>query len=538
MRVHQAVARSLRENEVSRVFGVLGDANMQYIAHFIEHGGEFVNAVHEGGAVSMADGFARASGAASVASVTHGPGMTNALTALTEAVRARSPVLLLTADTPLRRDFVQQVDLRAAALVCGAEYRAVLTPDHVADDIAKALQRVAVTGVPIVLDIAHQLLNREVDYVPSRFGRRPADRVVPNEEALDEALGVLASASRPLILGGVGAVAAGAHEELVALARQVGAPLATTLLAKDFFREDPFDLGFFGTLSHPPALDTIQAADCVVAFGASLNHYTTAEGSLLAGAAVIHCDIRPGAIGRYSAVDVGLVGDAALTARLMREQLESADLPPRTWCDSALRTRLDAQAPAHDYVDAGTETTMDPRTAVVELDRLLPASRTVVTDVGRFMRGPWLYLHVAEPGSFHHTVNFGSIGLGLATAVGAAFAHGDRPTIAVVGDGGAMMGLMEFTTAVRGAVPLVVVILNDDCYGAEYTKLKDAGLDPKYSLIAWPEFADLAQSMGGHGVTVRNQQDLVRAADMVTRGLFPLLIDVKTDPTVDIGILG
>jgi len=538
MKVHSAISRALRDNQVTTVFGLLGDANMQYISQFIETGGTFVNSVHEGGAVSMADGCSRMTGDVSVASVTHGPGVTNTITALTEAVRAGSPVLLLTGDTPPRRDFVQYIDLRAVTAVCGAEYRAVLAPEHLVDDIAKALRYVAITRVPMILDIKYDLLNREVDYAKSSFTSRPPGTALPDEDALDTALGIIASANRPVVLAGLGAVRSGAHDELIALAARLGAPLATTLLGKDFFRHDPFNLGIFGTLAHRFAIDSISHADCVIAFGASLNQYTAAEGFLLAGKAVVHCDIRPSAIGRYSAVDATVVGDAKLVAATMLEHLRDAETRPKGFCTERLQKDLDAHLPADDYVDATSESTMDVRTAIVELDRMLPANRAVVTDCGRFMRSPWQYLHVEEAGSFQHTVNFGSIGLGIATAIGAAVARPDRLTVAVAGDGGAMMGLIEFTTAVRERLPFVAVILNDGSYGAEYTKLQDAGFDPKHSLITWPEFADMARSMGGHGITVRTKADLEDAAALVASGKLPLLIDVKTDPSVGIGILG
>lgn len=537
MKVHTAVARALQDNGQDTIFGLLGDANMQYCAEFIDAGGRFVGAVHEGGAVSMADGCARMTGEVTVVTVTHGPGVTNTMTALTEAVRAGSPVLVLTGDTPPRRDFVQHVDLGAAAALCGATHRRVLLAEHVVDDLAKALQHVARTRVPMILDVPHVLLDQDVDYVPSRFTGLSTAVPAPDAEALDVALGILASARKPLVLAGVGAVRAGARDELVALAGRLGAPLATTLLAKDLFAGEAGNLDVFGTVSHDVAIDTISAADCIVAFGASLNDYTAAHGDLLRGKAVIQCDVRPSAIGRYCAVDAAVVGDARLVARAMREQLEAAEVPTSGFVSEALVQRLRDHDPAAEFRDSGTETTMDMRTAMIVLDRVLPADRAVVTDCGRFMRAPWKYLHVGAGGLFQHTVNFGSIGLGLATAIGAAVARPDGITVGVAGDGGAMMGIGEFTTAVREQLGFVAVILNDGSYGAEYTKLQDAGLDPKHSQINWPEFADLARDLGGHAITVRSAADLERAAAMVRDGQLPLLVDVKADPTVDIGIL-
>jgi thiamine pyrophosphate-dependent acetolactate synthase large subunit-like protein len=174
------------------------------------------------------------------------------------------------------------------------------------------------------------------------------------------------------------------------------------------------------------------------------------------------------------------------------------------------------------------------RTAMITLDRLLPSSRVLCIDGGRFTRAPIKYLSVDRPGVLTHSIHFGAVGLGTATAIGTAVAARGDVTVGVVGDGGAMMGLIEFSTAVREKLPLVLVVLDDGSYGAEYTKLAGYGADPKYSLLDWPEFADVAQSLGGRGFTVRNLGELEALADELGHVDEPLLIDIKCDPKVDI----
>lgn len=149
MQVHAAVARALTDNGVETMFGLLGDANMFHVAEFVHaQQGRFVGAVVEGGAVSMADGYARVSGRVGVVSVTHGPGAANTVNAMVEAVRAHSPVLLITGDTPAQRGYPQQIDLNALFSATGADYHRVVSPSHVIDDIAITLARVAATGRP------------------------------------------------------------------------------------------------------------------------------------------------------------------------------------------------------------------------------------------------------------------------------------------------------------------------------------------------------------------------------------------------------
>ncbi|MGN5238585.1 thiamine pyrophosphate-binding protein [Rhodococcus sp. SJ-3] len=150
MKTYQLAAQSLSECGVGTIFGLMGDVNLAYLGDFVEnHGGEFVAAVAEGGAVSMADGYARMTGGVGVASVTHGPAVTNCTTALVEAVRSRSAVLLLTGGTPDVRDHFQDLDLEGFARLTGAEYRRVRKADAVGADIAEALARVAATRVPL-----------------------------------------------------------------------------------------------------------------------------------------------------------------------------------------------------------------------------------------------------------------------------------------------------------------------------------------------------------------------------------------------------
>lgn len=519
------------------MFGLLGDANMQYCAKYMDFGGRFIGAVHEGNAVSMADGYARETDRVAVVSVTHGPAVTNTLTALTEAVRARTPVLLLSGDTPKRRDFVQHLDLRAAASLAGASYRRVLRAEFVVDDIAAALRQVETARMPMLLDIPHALLDEEIDYEPSEFVGPAPSAPAPGEDALDVAVGILATAKRPVVLAGMGAVRSNARDELIALAERLGAPVATTLLAKDYFAGTPGNVGVCGTVSHDVGIDVISSADCLAVFGASLNQYTAAHGDLLRGKSIVQCDTDPSALGRHFAVDVSIVGDATRTASAIRRMLEEAEIAPRAFNSESLWRRLAEHDPRSEFEDARSEGLVDMRTAMIELDGVLPDARTVVTDTGRFMGAPWKYLHVGGEGRFHHTVNFGSIGLGLATSIGASVADRCGLTVAVSGDGGVAMSYMELATAAREKLPLVVVILNDGCYGAEYTKLAEAGLNPDYSLLSSPDLCEVARSLGCRAVSVTSPADLTKAAEFVDQGELPLVIDVRADPRVDPGVL-
>lgn len=537
MKGYTQVARQLRANGVDTVFGLMGEGNMMHVVEFIRREqGRFIAAAHEGGAVSMADGYSRIGRRVGVASVTHGPGATNAITALTEAVRARSRLVVLSADSPDgSRDHLQRIDLRAVAHVAGAAYWRVHSPRDIGSDLSYVLGRVASTRQPTLVDVPIDVQEAEMPSDPrsDRSAVPVPDSLVPDGEALDLALGILMSARRPVIVAGRGAAMSGARSELVALGELVGAPLATSLFGKDLFRGEPFDLGIMGTVSHAITLDTVNQADTIVAFGASLNEFTTVEGSLLDGKAVIHCDIEPAHLQRYAAADAPIVGDARATAQAMRDQLAAAGRRPGSFRSHELRERLAHRNPHQDYVDKNAEGFLDMRTAMIELDAILPPDRILVTDAGRFMYAPWRYLHVQTPADFTHSLSFGSIGLGVGMATGAAAVHPDRTTVGVVGDGGLMMALNEVNTAVRYKLPLVLIVLNDGSYGAEYNKFVDFGVDPVYSMIDWPELSDVATALGAHGIAVRSVPELAAVGEYVREGRLPLLVDIKADPAVN-----
>lgn len=530
VRVASHVAQVLRAHGIRTIYGLMGDGNLHQILAFVEEQqGQFVSTVSEGGAISMADGAARSGGRVAVASVTHGPGVTNGLTALTEAVRARSRVLVLTGDTPAVPNHLQALDLRAAAQLTGAEYVRVSNPDSAVDQVRGVLRRLRTTPapIPVMVDLPSGLAEERITNESSILGPGAGTHAVPPASlpvSTDEALGAIASARRPVIVAGQGALQA--REQLLRLSTAIGAPTATTLLGQGLFEGTAHDLGVCGTVGRPGALEAISDSDCLIAFGASLNRFTTGDGAATADKAVVHVDADPTALGRHTQPTHALVGDAAATAAFMCEQLTLADHVPGGWNE---RAASGFSAPEVEPRDTA-KGTVDLATAMDAANRILPAHRLVVSDTGRFIYTAWRHLHALRPASFIHTLNFASIGLGLATAIGVALSHPDRLTVAVVGDGGGMMGLGELATAVREKAPLLVLVANDAAYGMEHHNLSVAGHDPSHSHLTWPDFAALADGFGAAGHTVTNLEDLeavlMNLADVPER---PTLIDLRLD---------
>ncbi|KFF99120.1 hypothetical protein IQ62_20775 [Streptomyces scabiei] len=536
MKVFHVLADALAAHGVDTVFGLMGNANLLYLPAFAEAGGRFVPVVHEAGAVAMADGYARMSGGVGVASVTHGPAFTNALTALVEGVRSRSRILLITGDPPPIPTHFHQFDIATVATAAGAGYERVHGASSVVADLNRAMQRVVAEQRPVVLNLPIALTQADAgEQAPVALPVAPSSLAAPDAGTLDAALGLLGSANRPLILAGHGAAVAGARDALVELADRTGAALATTVLGKELFAGHPRDIGIFGSLAHSAAGTVIAEADCVAAFGASLNMWTALGGDLFRGKKVVHVDTDPARFGSYTPADAPVAGDARRTAETMNALLGQAGVTAANpaWA-RRVAGRLAAYTPEDDVEDRSASDTVDIRTAMIRLDRVLPAERLVVSDIGRFDVGVWPYLRVADPLHFTVMGGFGSIGLGLAGAIGAALAGTGRPVIAAVGDGGFMMHLSEFTTAVRQRLPLVVVVLNDGAYGAEHYKLRHHGYDPAYSAFTWPDLAGLARAMDARALTVRKATELDAVGDLLPDLDGPLLVDVRLDPDVNL----
>lgn len=532
MELHELVADFLGA-QGSPVFGLMGDANMLYLATYQNKGHRYLPVSHEGSTVGAADAYYRMTGRPGLASVTHGPALTNTMTSLIEAVRAQSSLVLLAGDTPLEATHFQRVDIAAIAAAAGAGYEKIYRPGTALRDMTRAIQRAVAERRPVVLDIPFPMLHSEVkapEHIPLPVSASPA---APTEDELDVAIGAMVAARRPLILAGRGAVDAGAKEALIALADRLGAPLATTLQAKGFFRGHPRNIGIHGTLAHSVGSGAIGDADCIIAFGASLNVYTAGGGALTRGKTIVQIDSDPGRFGSFTQVDAPVVADARLTAEAMLNLLIEADHTGGQQWGEQIAAQVAAWKPEDEFKDHSTDQYVDARTAVVRLNRMLPEDRVVVNDIGRFVVAAWPYLDVPQAQDFVNMGAFGSIGLGLGGIIGAIGAHPDRLVVGVVGDGGFMMNPTELASAVRQKAKLVLIILNDGAYGAEYYKLEDYGVDPDYSLTHFPDLAGVCEALGARVARVRTLDDLEKVAGLLDEE-GPVAVDIRFDPSINI----
>lgn len=526
--VYQNIAQSLKDHGVETIFGLMGDANLFMVDSFVRDcSGRFVPAAHEGSSVLMALAYTHVADKVGVATVTHGPALTNCMTALTEGARGHIPMVLLAGDTPVANPrHLQSIDQREVVKATGAGFEQMRTPETVAMDVARAFYRAQVERRPIVLNMPADFMWREAAHMPSVLDVFTAPGGVAEGEILDNAIGMIASARRPLILAGAGAVKA--REEIVKLADRLEAPLATTLKAKGLFKDHPYNIDIFGTLSTPAAYELIAQSDCIICFGASLHDFTTDQGKLMKDKRIVQIDVTPTAIGGGLHPDAALVADAGLTAETILYWLNEAEIPA-----SGFTRDLDiAKLTEHPIRPNKTaEGCVNYIHALERLEEVLPKDRLLVTDGGRFMTEVWVRLSVQGPKSFVATTNFGSIGIGLQEAIGAGVAAPEKPVVMFTGDGGFMMGgINEFNTAVRLGLDLIVIVANDSAYGAEHIQFIDRKMDPSLTEFHWPSFAEIGASLGGQGYTVRNNAELEEALAAIPNRTGPMMIELKLDP--------
>jgi thiamine pyrophosphate-dependent acetolactate synthase large subunit-like protein len=531
MLVAEAVGRTLAEHGVERVFGVVGSGNFHATNALVASGARLIAAAHEGGAASMADAYARVSGRLGVLTVHQGPGVTNALTGVTEAAKARTPLIVLApqATQPASNFYI---DLEALAGSIGATLCRV-TASTVRADVAAAC-RTAQAGATVILALPLDVQAATAGPpVPDRRAAA-ADGLVADVAAqpatpdVSRLMDALASARRPVFIAGRGATRAPAEARaaLTALADRCGALLAVSAAAKGLFVGDPWYLDISGGFATPLAAELIGQADLVVAWGSTLNMWTTRHGALIGPDAVVaQVDRDPKAIGRNRTVHIGVVGDLVAAAQACAAKTYGSG-----WRTPELADRIAAEGRwrSVSYVEDSEAGRIDPRTLSIGLDDRLPAQRSVVLDSGNFMGYPSMFLDVPDSAGFCFTQAYQSIGLGLASAIGVAVARPDRQTVAALGDGGFLMSVAELSTAVRYGLPLLVVVYNDAAYGAEVHHFGPDG--HPLDIVRFPDsdLAAIGRGFGCDGLTVRAPSDL----DGVTRWLAgprdrPLVVDAK-----------
>lgn len=499
---------------VSDVFGVMGNGNVYFLDAAEQQGLRFTAVRHEGAAIAAADAYYRTSGRLAVGTTTYGPGYTNALTALAEAVQARIPVVLVTGDAPATGARPWDVDQTAIAAGLGAATFTV-TRDAACAVTRQAVEYALTRRTAVVLAIPYDLAALEAggEDLPEPAAPQVTDDV---DGGLGQVARLLAGARRPLILAGRGAHLAGAGPELRELADRLGALTAGTALALNLLNGEGY-LGVAGGFGTDTAAGLMGEADVVLVAGASLSPFTMRFGHLPGpDSTVIQIDtaLQP----TNPRVDLFVSADAKAAASRLLSLLDG-EAAVAGWRAEASK-RL-AEGPGH---EAGSEVTedgrLDPRALATALDAVLPQRRTVVQDGGHFIGWAPMYWNIPRPQDLVMVgTAFQSIGLGLASAVGAARALEDGRTLVLAsGDGGFLMGLSDLESFIGTARSAIVVIYNDAAYGAEIHQYGSQGLTEKPMLIPEVDFSGVARALGAESAVIRSLGDLSSLQDWIDAG--------------------
>lgn len=530
------VAHTLARH-IDTVFGVMGNGN----AYFLDSLGrdttsQFVAVRHEAAGVVAADAHYRASGRLAGATATYGAGFTNTLTALAEAVQARTPLVLIVGDEPTSGPRPWGVDQIALASGVGARTYTVGHRDAAAT-VVIAIEHARTYRLPVVLGIPYDVTTREAGPIPDATATQPVPEHPPlgpyADAVVDAIVEALAVAERPLLLGGRGAWLAGAGPALGELAALSGALTATTALGRGLFPDAGRDLGVAGGFGAPGAMNLVRRADVAVVFGAALNPFTMRFGELFApGTRVFQVDLAPTAthphVGGY------VRGDAAEVAGEIVRRLRARASSPAAWGVGLDLAAARRQAPGQ---GVGPDGRLDPRTAAARIAELLPEDRVVVSDGGHFLGWANMYWPVASPDRMLMVgTAYQSIGLGFPSVPGAAVARPESTIVLTTGDGGGLMAVADLETAIRVARGRgVAVVWNDAQYGAEVLNYGTKGLHPEPMLIPEVDFAAVARGLGAEGVVVRDASDLDALASWTARdpGDRPfLLLDLRVSAAV------
>lgn len=511
----------------------MGNGNAHFLDAAVRTGFRFTAVRHESAAVTAADAYFRISGKPAIATTTYGAGYSNAITPLAEAAKARIPMILVTGDQPSTGARPWDIDQSAINGAVGATTFIVDAQRPMAiafEAVAHALRERTAVVLSIPYDLVAETAAEEPVASLEDFELDPAYPLAA-EQMLAQATSALEEAKRPLVLYGRGARLAGAAQAITALADRLGALSSSTVLAPNLLAGRHGDLGITGGFSSSETAALIQECDVVLVLGASLNQFTTRFGDLFnERARIIQVDVAESATNPR--VDTFIRADAAAFAAALLPLVTERGAGAR-WVDT-VPERL-AKTTEHAPGDAtAPDGLLDPRAVAQELEAIIPEDRVIVQDGGHFIGWGPMYWSVPGPHALSLVgTAYQSIGLGLASAVGAGAAAPESTIVLASGDGGFLMGLADLESVIRSVRSGIIVIYNDAAYGAEIHQYGSIGLHEGPMLIPEVDFAAVARGLGAQASKVRSLEDLSGLRDWVadgSRGIF--LVDCRISPQV------
>jgi acetolactate synthase-1/2/3 large subunit len=539
----QIVVRALREQGVRHIFGYPGGAVLPiYDALFQQDAIEHILVRHEQGAAHAAEGYARSTGKAGVLLVTSGPGATNAVTGLTDAMMDSIPLVCITGQVPthlIGTDAFQECDTVGITRACTKHNFLVKDVGELARVLHDAFH-IATTGRPgpVVVDIPKDVQFKLGNYVgPAEIvHRRYQPRTHGDEARIAQAVALIAGAKRPVFYTGGGVINAGprASAALRELVRLTGIPITSTLMGLGAFpasgREWLGMLGMHGTYEANLAMNR---CDVMINIGARFDDRVTGRlDKFSPGSKKIHVDIDPSSINKNVRVDVPILGDCAEVLDQVIDAWKSGFLQTDKPALLAWWAQIDTWRARRSLAYQKSEDTIKPQYAVERLYQLTRERNSyITTEVGQHQMWAAQHYRFEEPNRWMTSGGLGTMGYGIPAAVGVQVAHPDALVIDIAGEASVQMTMQELSTAVQYRLPIKIFILNNEYMGMvrQWQQLLHGGRYSQSYSEALPDFVKLAEAYGAKGIRAQKPSELDAAIQQMIDHPGPVIFDCVVD---------
>lgn len=540
----EIIIQALIDQGVDTIFGYPGGAVLPiYDALFRQEQITHVLVRHEQGAVHAAEGYARSTGKVGVVLVTSGPGATNAVTGLTDALMDSIPIVCLTGQVPthlIGNDAFQEADTTGITRPCTKHNYLVKDVNKLAHVMHEAFH-VARSGRPgpVVIDLPKDVQFADGVYsmpAPKSFTYQP--RVRPDRLQVEKAVALMAKAERPIFYTGGGIINAGtrASELLTELVRMTGFPCTSTLMGLGGYpMSDKQFLGMLGMHGTYEANLAMHGCDVMINIGARFDDRITGKLSGFSPKSKkIHIDVDPSSINKSVVVDVPVVGDAAETLEMMIEIWRAKNDKPNSEALAGWWRQIEEwkERDCLHYKQIGS--VIKPQYALERLRELTKNHDTfITTEVGQHQMWAAQFLRFEKPRRWMTSGGLGTMGYGLPAAIGVQMAHPKALVVDVAGEASILMNIQEMSTAVQYRLPVKIFILNNQWMGMvrQWQEMLHGGRYSQSYTAALPDFVKLAEAFGGVGLRASKPDDVDRViAEMLKVTDRPTIIDVAVDP--------
>jgi len=536
MRAVDALMECLKAEGVDVVFGLPGGANLPTYDAFYDAGIRHILVRHEAGGGHAAEGYAKATGKVGVCLATSGPGATNLVTPICDAMMDSVPVVFITGQVQthlLGTDGFQEADTIGITMPIVKHSFMIQHPLEIPRTIHEAFH-VARSGRPgpVVVDIPSDLSRADIPYEPVQDVHLPGYQPTTNgnQKQIRLAAKALANARRPVIYAGGGVVAANASADLVELATVDGLPVTCTLMGLGAFPASHEQwlgmLGMHGTRTANYAMDE---ADLIIAVGARFDDRITGKLSEFAPRAkFVHIDVDPAEISKNVPAHIPIVGDAAdVLPRLTAEYraLEPVASRLEEWW-SRIRTWRERHPLCY---DDSTGDEIKPQYAVQALCEATGGDAIVCSDVGQHQMWAAQYYDFPGPRRWINSGGLGTMGFGLPAAMGAKVGCPDQTVACISGDGSIQMNMQELATCAQNGIDVKVFIMNNHYLGM-VRQWQELFWDHRYSQVdtgQWPDFVKVAEAYGATGLRFTDKSTLVQDMRDAIATPGPVLVDVR-----------